>query len=86
VKKIQIYETYKPGAVDTIYLRNSETMEWNQVWSGTASAAAAEARIFTVNITETNYTVDAIRIAINSPAVEDYNEIDAVAVSGTDRN
>ena len=86
VKKIQIYETFKPGSVDTIYLRNSETLAWNQVWYGTAAAQPDEARIFTVTIDETAYTVDAIRIAVNSPAVIEFNEIDAVAVSGTKKN
>ncbi|MCU0431743.1 MAG: hypothetical protein MUF42_17425, partial [Cytophagaceae bacterium] len=29
---IFIYETYNPGAIDTIYLRNAQTQTWEKVW------------------------------------------------------
>lgn len=80
VSQINIYETYNPGAVDTVYLRNSSTNTWNMVWFGTASPATPCPRVFTINIPTTPYTVNAIRIAINSPAVPGWNEIDAVEI------
>lgn len=80
VSKVVIYETYNPGAVDTVYLRNSITQVWNTVWSGVAAPALPCPRAFEISISPTSYTVDAIRIAINSPAVSSWNEIDAVEI------
>lgn len=84
VNKIEIYETYNPGAVNKISLRNKVTGSWQVVWTGTAAAysPANTARIFTVNISATHYIADAIRLDIDSPAVPGWNEIDAVKVSG----
>ncbi len=81
VSHIGIFETYNPGAVDTIYVRNASNGQWNMVWSGTAIAQSAESRIFQVEFTLTNYLVDAVRIAVNSPAIPGWNEIDAVAIA-----
>lgn len=82
VYQIEIFETYNPGAIDTLYVRNSETKQWNQIWQNSAVAAPQESRIFSININQTNYKVDAIRLAINSPAISGWNEIDAVRISG----
>lgn len=81
VSHIAVYENYYPGAVDTIYVRNLSTGVWIKVWEGTASAAPAESRIFEVSFELTTFMVDAVRIAINSPAVPGWNEIDAVAIA-----
>ena len=80
VESVFIYETYSPGAIDTVYLRNAVTAAWVKVWEGTAAAGPEEATIFTIQIPKTAYMVDAIRIAINSPAVAGWNEIDAVRI------
>ena len=82
VFKIEIYETYVPGSVDTVYLRNASTGLWNQVYSTSAASAGSTARILTISIAQTSYLVDAIRIAMNSPVVVGWNEIDAVAITG----
>ena len=82
-KTIEIYETYNPGAVDTVYIRLADTGQWKKIYSKPAIAGLpAEARIFSIFMDETTYLIDAIRIALNSPAVEGWNEIDAVAISG----
>ncbi|MBI3502200.1 MAG: T9SS type A sorting domain-containing protein [Bacteroidetes bacterium] len=82
VDQIIVYESYAAGAVDTVWLRNSSTGAWNNVWSTTAASAACP-RSLTINITATTYSVDAIRIASNSPAVANWNEIDGVQISVT---
>ena len=41
------------------------------------------ARIFTVTFPLTAYPVDAVRIDLDSPAVPDWNEIDAVSIGTT---
>jgi len=81
VSHVAVYENYFPGAVDTIYVRNQSSGTWVKVWEGKASAAPAEARIFEVSFELTEFLADAVRIAINSPAVPGWNEIDAVAIA-----
>ena len=80
VSTIKIYETYNPGAIDTVYLRDASTGVWNSIYATTASVGTAIANILTINIATTLYNVDAIRIAVNSPAVPGWNEIDAVSI------
>lgn len=89
VNRIEIYETWYPGAIDTVYLRNADTGIWKLIYSKPAIIdLPEEARIFKVLLNETTFLVDAIRIAINSPAVSSdpdisgWNEIDAVAITG----
>jgi hypothetical protein len=81
VASIIIRETYNPGAVDTIYLRNASNGSWNMVFSQTAMSVTICPRDFIVNITPTSYLVNAVRLAINSPSVSGWNEIDAVGIS-----
>jgi len=81
VASVIVRETYYPGAVDTIYLRNASNGNWNMVFSQTAASVAVCPRNFVVNITTTSYLVNAVRLAINSPAVYGWNEIDAVGIS-----
>ncbi|HRJ28343.1 MAG TPA: hypothetical protein PLV21_10995 [Cyclobacteriaceae bacterium] len=83
IHTIEIFETYNPGAVDTVYIRNADTGKWQRIYSKPARTDLPKAsRIFTIYMRETNYLVDAVRLALNSPAVEGWNEIDAVAISG----
>jgi hypothetical protein len=79
---IEIFETYNPGAIDTVYLRNSDTGKWKIIYSKPAEKnLPAEARKKSIFLVETPL-VDAIRIALNSPAIPGWNEIDAVAITG----
>jgi len=81
ISSIAIYETYNPGSVDTIYVKNPGTGQWEIVWSGTAFNAPAVSRSFVVEFPLTEFPVSEIRIAINSPQVTSWNEIDAVAIA-----
>jgi ubiquitin len=81
IEKISIYETYNPGAIDAIYAKNPNTSEWVLLWSGTASSAGSVSRIFSPTITPTTFDVSEIKLAINSPAVSGWNEIDAVSLT-----
>jgi len=83
VKTIEIYETFNPGAVDSVFLRKSDSGEWIKVYSKPViTDLPKEARVFSIFLKETTFLVDAIRIAINSPEVDGWNEIDAVAITG----
>jgi subtilase family serine protease len=77
---IAVFETLNPGAVDTMYVRNASTQQWEQVWSGTASEAGDQSRVFLQTFPETSFDVDAVRIALNSEAVPGFNEVDAIAL------
>jgi hypothetical protein len=81
VNRVTIYQTVAPGAVDTVYLRDASTHNWIKVFDRTATVdGCGYSNALEINFTETNYNVDAIRIAINSPAVPYWNEIDAVTI------
>src|SRR5262249_53106378 len=84
INSVSIYETYGPGAVSKVSVRNPTNGLWVQVWSGTAAPAPAMARIFNVSFPQTSFPVDAIRIDLNSGAVPDFNEIDAVSITSND--
>ena len=81
VSKVLIYQNYNPGAIDTVYIRNASTGVWTTVYTATAAPEAVCPATLTINFALTSYDVDAVRIAVNSPAVAGYNEIDAVAIS-----
>jgi hypothetical protein len=83
VTKIEIYETLNPGAIDSIYLRDSGSKKWKVVYSKPSiKNLPASSRIFTIQLIETTYFADAIRLAINSKEVDGWNEIDAVSITG----
>ena len=81
IQCIALYETYHPGSVDTIYVNNPLNNEWVVVWSGKAEPLKESSRIFVASFPMTKFNVNQIRIAVNSPAVGGWNEIDAVAIS-----
>ncbi len=87
VRTVEIFETYNPGAIDTVYLRDSSSKKWTKIYSKPAvTTLPKKSRIFTIQMIETSFFADAIRIAINSKAVADWNEIDAVAITGQRKN
>jgi hypothetical protein len=84
VAGVAIFETYYPGAVDKVLLRDAATGDWVEVWSGTAAAKPEEARVFLVSFAKTAFLVDAVRIELDSPNVPGWHEIDAVAIMDSD--
>lgn len=83
VRSIEIYETFNPGAIDSIFLRDANSKKWNLVYAKPVVKNLPEkSRIFSIYLMETKYFSDAIRIAINSPAIPGWNEIDAIAITG----
>ncbi len=81
VAAIAIFETYKPGFVDTVYVKNDFTGLWEVVFYDSAKAAGDTSRINIINFTRTSFNVFAIRIAMDMAAVPGWNEIDAVGIS-----
>jgi hypothetical protein len=81
VRSIAIFETYNPGFVDTVYVKNPNTNLWEIVYQDSAYDAGDTSRIFIINFPETPFNVTAIRIAIDELKVTGWNEIDAVGLS-----
>jgi PKD repeat protein len=79
IDRVSVYETLKPGSIDTVYVKN-ESGEWVEVWSGTAYPMPDGAREFIIDFPLTDFNVSAVRIAMNTQAVPYWNEIDAVSV------
>lgn len=88
VNTIRIYQNVAPGAIDTIYLRNAANGVWTKVYTATAvdngQCPGASSLLLEITISLTPYNADAIRIAVNSPAVGYWNAIDAVAIANFD--
>ena len=80
VNFVDIYEVANPGAVDSIFVRNPGTNNFELVYSAAASAAPETARKNRISFPMTAFNVSDIRIALNSPAVTGYNAIDAVGI------
>ena len=82
VDTVRIYETNNSGLIDTLYLRNAQTGNWNTIYTATANALAS-CNILDIAISETSYKVDAVRLAISSTSIVLWPEYDAVALIGS---
>ncbi|WP_127130186.1 T9SS type A sorting domain-containing protein [Pseudoflavitalea rhizosphaerae] len=81
VNRIFVHETLAPGAVDTVYVMNPNTQQWEKVYEVTAANLPACSRILTVVIPITSFPVSKVRIALNTTLVNGWNEIDAVGIA-----
>lgn len=83
VNHISIYETFNPGAVSAVSLRNKENGSWVPVYDeGYELGVKQEARIMEISIPMTTYPVDAVKVNIASRAIKGWNEIDAISITG----
>ena len=77
---VDIYETYKPGSVDTVYVKNANTGLFEVVYTHTAAPLPDAARKLRIRFTTTSFAVAEIRLAMASGAVAGRSGIDAVAI------
>lgn len=82
VKRIEVYETYNPGAIVTVELID-ETGRTYVVWEGRAKAAPEESRIFVIDDINVNTPARRVRLVLQTDQVPGWNEIDAVRLIGT---
>lgn len=83
LSKVEVVETYNPGAIDRICAVSFLGTE-TEIWKGkdpTPTSAAMGKSMFPI---APGTTTRRIKLFINSPAVPGWNEIDAVAIHGTD--
>ncbi|MBX2873830.1 MAG: T9SS type A sorting domain-containing protein, partial [Saprospiraceae bacterium] len=83
---IKVFETFNPGAIDTIYVLNPGTSSYEIVYSATAAAANPSAQVLEIEFPLTAFMVDQIRIALASDAVPGFNGIDAVSIGQRQEN
>ncbi|MBN1183718.1 MAG: carbohydrate-binding protein, partial [Bacteroidales bacterium] len=81
INYIKVFETYNPGSIDTIYAWNGNS--WDILYQEPAAYVGEFSRILDIRFPTTSYDVSLVRLALNSPAVYGYNEIDAVAIGNT---
>lgn len=77
---VNVVETFSPGALDKVFVKNPGTGLFEQVWSGTAAPAPPVARINTASFPLTQFPVSQVRLEFDSPSVPNWNEIDAVGI------
>lgn len=84
INRIIIYETFNPGAVDSVYIRNPNTGNLVLMYSDSAASSGSASNALTIEFPLTAFNVSEVRIAINSPSVGGFNSIDAVAIGQYD--
>ncbi len=80
VNFVDVFETFNPGSIDSVYVKDDGTGMFNLIWSGTASAAPQTSRKKRFDFPLTNYNVSAIRIAFNMDTIFGFSGIDAVCI------
>lgn len=80
--QINIYESYTPGSIVKVEVRD-ESGSFHTVYTGTPAAVSACPRIFTVNIDDIDFKVNAVLISVDQTVLMDWDEIDAVELVGT---
>ena len=76
---VDIYETFAPGAVDSIFLKDAGGV-YHHIATPAAVPAPLAARKNRITFTTTTYQVASVKIVLNSQAVTGFNAIDAVAI------
>lgn len=80
INYIDIYETLNPGAVDTVYVKNPMTGNFEVVYMAKAIKGPQIGTIKHISFDSTEFNVSEIRIAMASDSIPGYNGIDAVAI------
>ncbi|MFN8588987.1 MAG: FlgD immunoglobulin-like domain containing protein [Candidatus Eisenbacteria bacterium] len=80
---VQVVETFHPGSLVKVSARNPNTNQFETLWQGAPSVQPDSARAFTVRFPVTSYNVEEVRLDFDSPAVPDWNEVDAIGIGLT---
>ena len=79
---VEIYESYNPGAVAKIEVLDLNSDEWIVVWEGAAVTAGEELAVFAPELQAVDFATDQVRLTIDEPLIDGWNEIDAVKLIG----
>jgi hypothetical protein len=82
--RIDIYETYNPGAVTNISVFDSETKEMLPIYEGQPMQPTLplKSRIFSPSVTVHQALVDCIQVIMDTNQSASWSEIDAIKVFG----
>lgn len=80
INYVTVYETFNPGAIDTIYARNPNTGVFEVVYMATAAPSASPTQVLEVEFPLTSFAVEEIRLAMASNSIPGFNGIDAIAI------
>ncbi|MBI5091111.1 MAG: HEAT repeat domain-containing protein [Candidatus Hydrogenedentes bacterium] len=78
-KGVKIYETYNPGAVNKVSVLGADGKEVN-VWEGPDPTPTGKGKGVSEIAFTTPFKVNAVKIYLDSPRVQGWNEIDAVGL------
>ncbi|NMB11316.1 MAG: hypothetical protein GX977_03420 [Firmicutes bacterium] len=81
VEKIEIYETYNPGAITKVELIDEAGSSY-EVWRGDAWIAPKQSRILRISNTRVETPIKRVRLYLDCSKIPGYNEIDAVGITG----
>lgn len=85
VKTVSVYESYKPGALYKLTAFNADGEEV-LAWEGEDPTPRDKPKGVSVIPVKLDFKVRRIKIYLDSPAVPDWNEIDAVGLEDVDGN
>ncbi|MEI8075687.1 MAG: LamG-like jellyroll fold domain-containing protein, partial [Bacteroidota bacterium] len=77
---VDIYETFNPGSIDSVFVKNLNTDQYVLVYSASPDSTINGSRILPIRFPLTNFPVSMVKITMNSPAVSGFKGIDAVAI------
>lgn len=77
---VQVCETFNPGALYRVAVKNPGTGWFVYMWSAPAVPAPQASRVYTARFPDPGYLVDEVQLEFDSPAVPGWNEIDAVGI------
>jgi len=84
ISSIAIYETFGPGTIDSIFVSNPNTGQWELVFSKVPEFFGDFSRIFAVNFPLTEFAVDSVKFSYNSDIFDSWEEFDALQVADYD--
>lgn len=85
ISSIAIYETFGTGGIDSVFISNPISGEWELVFSQSSPVFAGNFSRKTVfNFDLTEFPVDSVRFTVNTNLYSSYEEYDAVAVADYD--
>lgn len=80
--QINIYESYTPGSIVKVEVRDLDG-SFHTVYQGTPASVSDCPRVLTININDIDYKVNAVLISVDQSELNNWDEIDAVELVGT---
>ncbi len=80
--QINIHESNAPGSITKVEVIDTNST-FHTVWEGTPSSVSQCPRVFTVNVSNNDFKVNAVIISLDQSILADWDEIDAVELVGT---